>query len=243
MHIYLSPHHDDICFSLSHLASRSGGDLVNLFTHSHYVAVALDLPSDPWAHVEAITRLRREEDLRFARRLRLVRHDLKLLEPTLFGRDPFDATDIEAEVASLTAQLVPLVLALLPAGEPEAAKLFCPMGIGAHRNHLSTLLAVRAAYETLRRRCTVFLYEDLPYATVRAARETGLRRAAEIFAGFELSGSALPLNSDDSARKLDCIRLYASQLRRPPRATDFIPASGAAAGMHEIVWQVRPPQA
>jgi hypothetical protein len=117
------------------------------------------------------------------------------------------------------------------------------MGIGAHRNHLSTLLAVRAAYETLRRRCTVFLYEDLPYATVRAARETGLRRAAEIFAGFELSGSALPLNSDDSARKLDCIRLYASQLRRPPRATDFIPASGAAAGMHEIVWQVRPPQA
>jgi len=41
MHIFLSPHHDDICFSLGHLAGRGGGDLVNLFTRSQYVAVAI----------------------------------------------------------------------------------------------------------------------------------------------------------------------------------------------------------
>ena len=34
MAIFLSPHHDDICFSLAGLAERTGGDLVNIFTIS-----------------------------------------------------------------------------------------------------------------------------------------------------------------------------------------------------------------
>ena len=241
MHIYLSPHHDDICFSLAHFASRYRGELVNLYTCSRYVAAALDLPADDAARVEAVTRLRREEDLRFVQAAQLVRHDLELPEPALLGRHSRDLTELDDEIATLSARLVPFLLDLLPNAGP--ANLFCPMGIGGHRNHVTTLLAIRAAYDALRTRCSVFLYEDLHYASEPQAREAGLQRAAQVFAGCQLTGSAVQLDPAESARKMQWIGLYASQHRAPPREADFTPASGLAAGLHEIVWRVVPPQA
>ncbi len=243
MHLYLSPHHDDICFSLGHFAGRYRGALVNLYTRSRYVAAALDLPADETARVEAVTRLRREEDLRFAQAAQLTRHDLDLPEPALLGRHSRDLTELDDEIATLSARLIPVLLDLLPAGDPDAANLFCPMGIGGHRNHVTTLLAIRAAYDTLRTRCSLFLYEDLHYASVAPVRDAGLQRAAQIFAGCQLAGSAVQLDPAESARKMQCIGLYASQHSTPPREADFTPASGLATGLHEIIWRVVPPQA
>jgi hypothetical protein len=241
MYVYLSPHHDDVCFSIGHLAGRFGGDLVNLFTLSRYVAVNMDLPTDDDSRVEVVSRLRRQEDQRFVQAARLVRHDLGLREPPLVGHGPFDLTNIDVEVAALSASLVPYLLTMLPGeGDPGAVSLYCPMGIGGHRNHISTLLAVRGAYDLLRRRCTVFLYEDLHYASVHHARDIGLRRAARIFAGIQLSVIVLPLHSRDADRKMQWISLYASQHAHTPRVADFTPASGIGPGLHEIVWQVSP---
>ncbi len=243
MHIYLSPHHDDICFSLAHLAGRYRGALVNLYTRSRYVATALDLPTDEAARVEAVSRLRREEDLRFVRSAQLIRNDLELPEPALLGRHSRDLTELDDEIASLSERLIPFLLDLLPRAEPRAANLFCPMGIGGHRNHVTTLLAIRAAYDTLRTRCSVFLYEDLHYANEPRTREAGLQRAAQVFGGYRLAGSVVQLDPAESARKMHWIGLYASQHRASPREADFTPASGLAAGLHEIVWRVVPPQA
>src|SRR5262245_49394736 len=178
MHVYLSPHYDDVCFSLGHLASRQGGNLVNLFTLSLYVAVKMDLPANDWARVELISRLRRREDQFFAEAAMLARYDLGLREPALMGYGPFDLTSLETEITALSARLIPGILSMLPdEGNRSSAHLYCPMGIGGHRNHLSTLLAVQRAYDTLRHRCTVFLYEDLHYASVSRARQEGVLRA------------------------------------------------------------------
>jgi hypothetical protein len=239
MQVYLSPHHDDVCFSIGCLAGQFGGDLVNLFTLSAYVAVDMDLPADGMARVEVVSRLRRQEDQRFVQAARLALHDLRLRDAPLMGHAPFDLTGLDAEVASLSASLTPYLLAMLPSdGDPAAASLYCPMGIGGHRNHLSTLLAVRGAYDALRYRCTLFLYEDLHYASVLPAREAGLRRAAQIFAGTQLSRILLPLRPHEAERKLQWIGLYASQHARAPCLADYTPASGIASGPHEIIWQV-----
>jgi hypothetical protein len=243
MHIYLSPHHDDICFSLAHFASRFPGQLINLYTRSRYVGAPLDLPADEAARIEAVSRLRREEDLRFVAAIQATRHDLELKEPALMGRNTRDLADLDGEVAALSAGLIPLLSELLPKAGPGAANLFCPMGIGGHRNHVTTLLAIRAAYDALRTRCSVFLYEDLHYASVAAVRNAGLQRAGQIFAGCQLTGSVVTLDPAESARKMLCIGLYASQHATPPREADFIPASGLATGLHEIIWRVVPPQA
>jgi hypothetical protein len=243
MQIYLSPHHDDICFSLAHFAGQFRGEMVNLYTRTRYVAAAIDLPTDEAARVDAVSRLRCEEDQRFAAATQLTRQDLDLKEPALMGRHWRDLADLDGEVAALSACLLPVLSDLLPKDGPSAANLFCPMGIGGHRNHVTTLLAIRAAYNTLRTRCSVFLYEDLHYASVAQARQAGLARAAQVFAGCQLEGTALQLDPAESTRKMECISLYASQHGTPPREADFTPASGLATGLHEIIWRVVPPQA
>ena len=191
--------------------------------------------------MEVVSRLRSEEDQRFVQAAGLVRHDFGLSEPPLLGLGPFELTNLEVEIAALSAKLGPYLLALLPSqGDPDQARLYCPMGIGGHRNHLSTLLAVRGAFDALRDRCTLLLYEDLHYASVPRMREVGLRRAARIFAGTRLSPIAVPVHSQDAERKMRWVSLYASQHAHAPRLMDFTPASGMASGLHEIIWQVSP---
>jgi hypothetical protein len=241
MHIYLSPHYDDVCFSIGHIAGRFAGDLVNLFTVGRYVAANLALPSDDASRVEVVSQLRRQEDQLFVHAAGLVRHDLGLQEPPQMGLASFDITNLKAEVAALKASLTPCLLAMLPSeGDPSAVNVYCPMGIGGHRNHLSTLLAVWGAYDWLRHRCTLFLYEDLHYASVSPMRQAGLRRAARIFAGTQLSPIVVPLQPRDAERKMQWIGFYASQHASSPRVNDFTPASGMASGLHEIIWQVSP---
>lgn len=241
MHIYLSPHRDDVCFSLGHLAGRTGGELVNAFTVSGYVAVPMDLPKNPAARVAMITELRRQEDVLFAAAAGLRRHDLRLSEPPVLGLGPFDLTGLDVEVEDLSARLIPYLLNLLPDEDgPEGAALYCPMGVGGHRNHVSMLLAVRGAIEALSRRCNVFLYEDLHYASDAGARQRGLALAARAFAGAELSPLVVPLDAPAVELKMRLIGLYASQHARPPRLAAFTPASGASPGPHEMIWRVAP---
>ena len=242
MHIYLSPHHDDVCFSVGQLASQTGGALVNVFSLSLYVAARVDLPADPGARVAAITDLRRQEDLRFCGAVGLTRHDLGLSEPPVLGLQPFDLTGLTAEVDHLSAKLIPYLLDLLPGeSDPHSAALYCPMGIGGHRNHVSMLLAVRQAYEALSRRCAVFLYEDLHYASDAGTRERGLAFAAKVYAGAPLLPIVIALDAPAAERKMRWVGLYASQHAQPPRLTDFTPASGLSSGPHEIVWRVSRP--
>lgn len=241
MRVYLSPHYDDICFSIGNLACRFRGNLVNLFTLSSYVAVDMELPADVRERVEVVTRLRHQEDRFFSDAARLARHDLGLCDAPLLGHRHSDLTSLRGEVAALLARLMPYIHAVMPnEGNPRTAALYCPMGIGGHRNHLSTLLAVRRAYDTLRRHCTVFLYEDLPYASDPRARRDGLQRANQLFAGTLFTPIILPINSDYTTRKMQLISLYASQHAHVPRIVDFTPASGFAPGFHEIIWKVSP---
>ena len=82
LHVYLSPHHDDACFSLGHCAGRQGGRVVNIFTRSEHVAASLLLPTDPQQRVAFVSDLRRREDEAFVAAARLDRADLALEEPS-----------------------------------------------------------------------------------------------------------------------------------------------------------------
>jgi hypothetical protein len=234
MHIYLSPHHDDVCFSIGHLAARQGGELVNVFTRSNYAAVPLR--TDGQDRISCITGLRRDEDRLFVQQAGLIRHDLGLDETSALGFDSFDLSGLDEEIAMLRGTLISYLDALLPAdARPQNSNLFCPMGIGGHRNHLSILLAVRDSVAALSLRCTIWLYEDLHYASNAEARRRGIIHARQAFAGRNLKATIVRLDAESAERKLDWIRLYRTQHRRPVEPGRYTPASGIEKAMHEMV--------
>ncbi len=229
--IYLSPHHDDIAFSLGGLVARApGGLLVNLFTRSGYVE---GTPIDQWpdaAVVERVTALRRAEDMAFADRYRLERADLGLDEPPVRQRSPWDldglADDIEQVRAPLTALLE---------RAPDGARIFCPAGIGGHVNHLAVRAVVVGMLPELAARADVLFYEDLPYAASSRARRRGIADLRAALGGRKLRRQAWAAGPE----KLVAVNLYPSQQAAPRRSLErFSPRTIWPFGPHEAVWRV-----
>ena len=242
MQIYLSPHHDDVCFSLGDMAFRRGGELVNIFTRSDYLAARMLLPTSCGSRADLVSEIRRGEDRRFAEAANLNRHDLGLSEPALVGHRPFDLTGLRQEVELLQHRLIPRLEAMLPTDSvPDAATIYCPLGIGGHRNHLAVLLAVQDNFAALSRRCDVRFYEDLHYASDAAVRDRGIARARKILAGIDLVPQIMTLDAEAAVRKMDAIRFYASQHASPPLRRHYTPASFPADAMHEIVYSCDAP--
>lgn len=242
MNIYLSPHHDDICFSLGVLAARQGGEVVTAFTTSFYAVAGDRLPSDRRGRTTYVTELRRQENIRFTEAAGLGQHDLGLSDAPVLGIHPFDLDNMEEELEALRQRLIVLLDRLLPAGStPATAALYCPMAIGKHRNHVALVIAVRRALGTLSRRCAIWLYEDLPYASEHAVRHYGIATIEKLFAGAVLHRQVIELNPDETRRKMDMIGLYASQHERAPRPETYTPSSGLCDAMHEIVYRCANP--
>src|SRR5690242_1996754 len=96
--VYLSPHQDDICFSLGALTRRvSGGILINIFSLSSYTDESLHLPLD----VHLVSKLRDREDDEFVHQCGLAKQNLDQLDSPLRNRRPYDTTDRFGEVDQL----------------------------------------------------------------------------------------------------------------------------------------------
>ncbi len=231
--IYLSPHHDDIAFSLgSHVANSPGGILVDLFTRSGYVAGVdwrLPVPSE---RVEEISTIRRAEDEAFARRYGLERLDLGLEEPSLRGRAPRDPAGLADDSAQLEKPLAALLFDLLARGP---AQVFCPAAIGGHVNHLATRAVVLSLWPRFGSGHQLLFYEDLPYAASRRDRRRGLEDLRAATGGRPLRRFAWRARWE----KLAAVNLYPSQHRQPRRSfRRFSPAAFWPIGPHEAVWSL-----
>lgn len=233
--IYLSPHHDDIAFSLgAWVADHPGGVVLNLFTRSDYVAGAAQPRHADAGTIAAVTELRRREDEDFCGRFDLGRLDLGLEEPGLLGRRPFDATRLADDVATLRPRLLAGLDDLLGAGAGRR-RLFCPAGIGGHVNHLATRAVVLGDLDRLAGRAEVLFYEELPYAASARVRRSGLADLRLAVGDRRLQRIAWRAD----AAKLPAINLYASQHRRPVRSLRrFSPAAWWPPGRHEAVWRL-----
>src|SRR5207248_8520035 len=93
--VYLSPHHDDICFSLGALTTKiRGGVLVNIFSISSYTDEALHLSLDP----RLVSQIRNQEDDGFALKCGLTKHNLDQPDSPLRNRGPYDSRNRLGEV-------------------------------------------------------------------------------------------------------------------------------------------------
>ncbi len=232
--VYLSPHFDDIAFSLGVFAqARRAGRLLNVFTRSGYVA-APDLRGASTAEVSA---MRREEDRRFAEACGLVATNLDLDEAPLRGHGAMDTAKATFELPELGA---PVIQALSGMAQPAPLDarpwLFCPMAIGGHVDHTAILYILAENRKDLETRYRLGFYEDLPYAAYYPDRVEGLNRFRRLFGARGWRRRVLPLAGAESA-KLALIRLYPSQHAMPVASLqDFTPRLRYGSAAHEALW-------
>lgn len=240
VNVYLSPHHDDVCFSLGGLTSRKrGGWLVNLFTRSNY---SVRLPPHTAGDTETITAMRTREDIAFADACALTRIDLGLSDAPLRGRRPMDLSGVEDDLAVLRRPLLDC-LSQISQNSAQSGRLvlFCPAGIGGHANHVATTRAIVEAYDYLERWFRILFYEDLHYAADGIKRRDGLLRLFTLMNGRRATRITIELGSRVPA-KLALIHLFRSQLAEMPatcrRYSPSVPYAGM--GLHEAMWEFEP---
>jgi LmbE family N-acetylglucosaminyl deacetylase len=236
--VYLSPHYDDICFSLGIMAREIGaGTIVNIFTRSNHLANPAFAARGPWT-IGEVAAERDGEDERFAKACGLDRISLGLDDPPTRGRRHRDLSFLAADRAELAEPLAQAIDGL-GSGADRPLALFCPAGIGDHVNHLATLFEVVDRLTLLEERHRVFFYEDLPYAARFWRRQQGLRRLMGLFPGRRAIRHVLMLGGR-GREKLDLVNLYASQHDRPPSLSRFSPRTLIPRGVHEALWEFPP---
>ncbi len=231
--VYLSPHCDDIAFSIGRFAQARGrGRLVTPFSRSSFTA----RPGLSDLSVERVTALRQAEERRFAETCGLVPDHFDMPEAPLRGFQPTDHEKAAGQALALGPEILPRLLAL---GQERSAAarpwLFVPAAIGGHLDHAILLLLVAANRAALERRFRLAFYEDLPYAVWHEARVEGLQRFRSLFGLLGWRRCSFPLGAD-AAAKLELMNLYDSQHARPPAIAEYSPECRPPQPPHEAIW-------
>lgn len=235
MNIYLSPHCDDVCFSIANLAERYGGLLISIFTRSNFTATDIKGQYQTDELIQIVQKQREAEDIAFATQAGLDRYDFELDDSILSTQNPFTSGDISLDVDNLKLRLLPVLQKEFSQNRsPHKNILFCPMAIGGHRDHKITLMSVVSEIEQLRSLCRIAFYEDLPYASDPSLRSEGLDNLKSVTGIKEWSTIVTYLSHADAERKLSLIQIYTSQHSEKPQAFDYIPASRLSNSLHEI---------
>ena len=232
--VYLSPHFDDVAFSLGGFVGRHpGGVLINLFTRGNFTADGGSARAPDEADIEATRATRSAEDRTFADGGGLEQMDLMLDEPMLRGRRPRGGEGIDDDVA----QLQPLATRLAElAGRTTGRRiLFSPAAIGDHVNHMATFRYIAQHLPLLEQHYSVVFYEDLPYARHPVARWKHVARAQAALAPRKVRRLAMPVRN--VGQKVGFVRGYESQHRRAPISLRrFSPGAPWPLVWHEAVW-------
>lgn len=159
--LYLSPHRDDIAYSLAGriLAGTDpaeSGIAMTVFTKSTFAPYA-----EPGLGMDEITALRRMEEERFCRALNLECAGLSFAEAPLRGYKTVDDLFVSHSQA-WNDPIIPSLLSEFRAlvGRIRPERVYAPLGIAGHVDHLATRFAAQMAFEDA---CPLLFYEDLPY--------------------------------------------------------------------------------
>lgn len=199
--LFVSPHADDVCFSLlGVIVSMPGAaDLATAFSQSEWVEPEWDGPRGR-THVSIV---RGEEDEAFCAAAKMDRYALGFEDSSVRYRSVGNLRRPDADQAGLTDQVAEGISALLRARAYDA--VFAPMGLGEHTDHTITSAAARRAAEDAG--LPVVFYEDVPYAAELSAREIS-RFARRLDRGLVPVTAMSTLTPDD---KLVIAGLYRSQ--------------------------------
>jgi hypothetical protein len=212
--IYISPHSDDICYSLgAWVASNPGGHLINVYTQSNYMNPAAHAIFGNNLSSDEISQIRRQEDQLFADATGLILTDLFMKDAPIDGySNHHDLTDLNKDIDKLEPVLMDAIISKL---QTNGNRLFCPIAAGMHRNHTTVLMCIIKNISFLKNRFDICFYEEIPYS-----RDPDIRRLA-------YDRLTMLINNNQCVRvknhmvnslfhlKENLVKMYQSQLKQP----------------------------
>lgn len=226
LRVYLSPHRDDVCFSLGgEISLLPGGQLVNVYTQSIFA----ELRNKPVEYRDlqvTVSAVRQKEDMQFAERCRLSVTDLGFCEPAIRGRTPFSQSR-DCDVSLISDKLIACLREVSqPSSKYLCRILFCPLAVGGHIDHMAVLHCVLDNWKLLRERFSIVFFEELPYALERNKLDLAVYHIQNELGVPLLSRVCSRLSNRTLVNKTEMIDGYATQRHVLPHR---IP-------MHEAVW-------
>ena len=212
--IYISPHSDDICYSLGDCISRNpGGYLINIYTRSNYINPTVSSILENQLSIEEISTIRRKEDQLFANKVGLNLVDLSMNDASVVSNylERHLLTNTHQDVDELEPQLLSAIMNRV---SNSAARLFCPAAIGMHRNHVATMMCIVKNIEVLKRHFKICFYEEIPYSRGPDIRDQGQAKL-QMLTNDRQFFRVKHHKQDNVSVKEQLIKIYQSQLKQP----------------------------
>lgn len=202
--IFISPHFDDICFSMDGLLQNLKEykkTMINIFTKSYYIR-RMSMPySNQLERMELISEIRRNEDAIFCSNYNITQINLEFFEASTKS-----IVNKQQDNDSIYKRLVEII------DFDEEQLIFIPMGIGNHEDHLQ-IFNIFKNIVSEKTRTKFVIYEDLPYAHVRNDRYLRIGELSNFLVANGFKNYNLHLNRKVILQKRKDIMLYESQHR------------------------------
>lgn len=197
--VVVSPHADDVALSM-------GGVVHSINQVAAAVTLLTVFGRSSWAltargDADAVTSIRRDEDLTYSALYGMRSYTLELPDASLRGysseTELLEVNDSAMFIGHADSTICQALSIL------DADVVFCPGGIG---NHVDHVICMRSVERWVRRsRCECLYYQDLPYAASIGNRYMAPRSAFQVYRMDILISDALEL-------KLSSLSAYPSQI-------------------------------
>lgn len=200
--IFISPHFDDICFSMDGLLQNLKEyekTIINVFTKSCYIRRMLMPYSDQLKRMELISEIRKNEDAVFC-----DNHNISQINLGFFEASTKSIINKKQDNDLIYKKLIEII------NFDEEQLLFIPMGIGNHEDHLQ-IFDIFKNIVNKKTQTKFIIYEDLPYAHVKNDRYLRIGELSNFLVNNGFKNYRLHLNRNIILKKRKDIMIYESQ--------------------------------
>ncbi len=212
--LFISPHHDDVCFSLSGIIQaicknqQIKLNMLNVFSVSNHIKsnLILDLNIDNKENiVEFASKIRKNEDENFCRKYNISYLNLDLEESAIYC-NPFDNFEKDIYVNNKLK-----IFKKLNSIYNKETILFVPIAIGKHNDHLKVFNFVMYFFKNIKNSNIIF-YQDSPYINYKEKIEERFDDIKKIFVNNGYESLNYYLDEDTLFNKINDVKNYKSQI-------------------------------
>lgn len=206
-HIFISPHFDDICFSLAGFIQTLNKDdekiIINIFTKSNYIRRMKLENLNFNMKINLVSEIRRNEDLNFCKKYKIKQVNLDFFESSL-------QNEFKQEIETIKNSLSININNIIKNSNNKQINIYFPLGVGNHKDHILTFTLGKNLMTEFPK-LKFYFYCDLPYSHKYKDFKNKLNELNSFLKENNLQQVVYKLSFKQIINKLKAILFYESQ--------------------------------